>query len=34
MTDTAEQPTFDLQDPGFRADPYPYYARMRREAPV
>jgi cytochrome P450 len=34
MTETAEQPTFDLQDPGFRADPYPYYARMRREAPV
>ena len=29
-----EQPTFDLLSPGFRADPYPYYARMRREAPV
>jgi len=36
MTEQAatEQPTFDLQAPGFRADPYPYYARMRREAPV
>jgi cytochrome P450 PksS len=35
MTVTAtEQPTFDLLSPGFRADPYPHYARMRREAPV
>jgi len=24
----------DMQGPGFRADPYPYYQRMRRETPV
>jgi cytochrome P450 PksS len=34
MTEQAAAPTFDLQSPAFRADPYPGYARMRREAPV
>jgi cytochrome P450 len=27
-------PHFDPLDPGYLADPYPYYARFRREAPV
>jgi cytochrome P450 len=32
MTDPA--PTIDMQAPSFRYDPYPFYARMRRETPV
>jgi cytochrome P450 len=32
MTDQA--PIIDMQAPAFRADPYPFYARMRRETPV
>jgi cytochrome P450 len=32
MTDQAT--TIDMQAPAFRADPYPFYARMRRETPV
>ncbi len=32
MTETATE--FDLQSAAFRADPYPHYARMRREAPM
>jgi len=32
MTDQAQ--TIDMQAPAFRADPYPFYARMRRETPV
>jgi len=32
MTDQAQ--TIDMQAPAFRADPYPFYARMRREMPV
>jgi cytochrome P450 len=31
---TEQAPTIDMQAPAFRADPYPFYARMRREAPV
>jgi cytochrome P450 len=27
-------PSLDLRDPAFREDPYPLYARLRREAPV
>lgn len=27
-------PEFDPLDPDYLADPYPYYARFRREAPV
>jgi cytochrome P450 len=27
-------PNFDPLDPGYLADPYPYYARFRKEAPV
>ncbi|PRP97333.1 cytochrome P450 [Enhygromyxa salina] len=33
MTDAASDP-FGLLDPGFRADPYPAFARLRSEAPV
>jgi cytochrome P450 len=29
-----EDPHFDPLDPDYLADPYPYYARFRREAPV
>jgi cytochrome P450 len=29
-----EDPYFDPLDPDYLADPYPYYARFRREAPV
>ena len=28
------EPLFNPFDPAFRADPYPFYARLREEAPV
>lgn len=31
---TAPTPPFTFTDPAFRADPYPFYARMRREMPI
>ena len=31
---TEQAPTIDMQAPAFRADPYPFYARLRRETPV
>ena len=31
---TAPEPFVWFTDPGFRRDPYPYYARMRREMPI
>jgi len=40
MTVTTAGPTsatedlLPFRDPGFRADPYPYYARLRQEHPV
>ena len=32
MTQVGEP--IDMQAPEFRADPYPFYARMRRETPI
>lgn len=34
MTDTGLRELLPVEDPGYRSDPYPYYARMRAEAPI
>src|SRR4051812_17267636 len=34
MTSTDAVPTFNPFDPAFRADPYPFYARLRELDPV
>lgn len=34
MTDTANLDLLPVDDPDFRADPYPYYARLHAEAPI
>ena len=31
---SATEDLLPFRDPGFRADPYPYYARLRQEHPV
>ena len=33
-TRTAPTPSFDFATPEFRRDPYPFYARLRREMPI
>src|SRR5262245_61364232 len=34
MPQNSQRPWFSFSDPDFRRDPYPFYARMRRETPV